>query len=145
VATFSASGALNGTPAAYTFNANATSSLNAGTTYYLRFAYAGADEVNWIRTNTDFSSTTPGFLNPVDAAYPAGTPFYYRATTGDGFTDFRATIGGFSITANAVSAIPEPGTYAAFAGAATLVAGFVVRWRRARNKTAPTPAEVAGV
>ena len=52
----------------------------------------------------------------------------YRSLTSGGFTNVQDTMGAFSITANAVSAIPEPSTYAVVLGA--LVLGFVALRRR---------------
>lgn len=136
--TFSTTGTLGSTPAAFTFNAGATPTLTAGTTYYLRFAYTGTDTVNWIKVNSNGNTGSGGVpaLSPVESLYSSitasgGEPnLSYRSVTSSGFTDGFDNIGGFSITA---SAIPEPSTYAAIFGAAALVGAVVVRRRRRRR------------
>jgi len=132
--TFTTTGALGATPAAFTFNAGATPTLTAGTTYYFRVAYTGTDTVNWIRANGTAISGSGGIppLSFIDSSFAAGQAITYRSVTSGGFTDLNNHIGAFSITANAVSAVPEPSTYAALAGALALAAAFFVRRRRAR-------------
>ncbi len=132
LATFSTSGTLTSTPTAYNFTANAASDLDFGTTYYLRLAYTGPDDVNWIRTDTTDTLINNSNMFPVISTHPDGTLFYFRSITDESFTDYYGAIGGFSITANAVSAVPEPGAVAALAGGTALLAGFFVRWRRSR-------------
>jgi len=140
--TLSASGTLTGTPTAFTFNAGAAPMLTAGATYYFRFAYTGGDTVNWIKLSTG-SSTGSGGIPPlaaVDALYTytegevGGAAVSFRTVSGGGFSDGYDHIGGFSITAAAASAIPEPSTYAALFGAAALAGAAAWRLRRSRDR-----------
>lgn len=143
---FSTTGTLSSTESAYTFTPGATPTLAANTTYYYRVAYTGGDTANWILsggTSYTGSGSTPS-LTFIDSAFAANTLITYRSVTIGGsssggsssagplYTDNYGNVGAFSITASAVSAIPEPSTYAAIAGALTLAAAIVVRRRRGK-------------
>lgn len=146
--TFSATGTLNSTASAYSFTSGATPTLAANTTYYFRVAYTGSDAANWIASAANGTGATGsgGFVFvPVTGALLSTSNGYggvftsavtYRSLTSGGFTNVQDTMGAFSITANAVSAIPEPSTYAALAGAATLAAAFYVRRRKNHSPSA---------
>ena len=146
--TFSATGTLSGTEAAYNFTSGATPTLAANTTYYFRVAYTGTDTANWIAAAANGTGATGsgGFVFvPVSGALLSTSNGYggvftsavtYRSLTSGGFTNVQDTLGAFSITATAVSAIPEPSTYAALAGAATLAAALYVRRRKNRSPSA---------
>ena len=144
--TFSTTGTLSGTESAYTFTPSATPTLAANTTYYYRVAYTGADTANWILSGGSTftgSGSTPS-LTFIDSAFAANTFITYRSVTNGGsssgssvplYNDYYGNMGAFSITASAVSAIPEPSTYAAIAGALTLIGALVVRRRQNRTPT----------
>ncbi|MEY2878843.1 MAG: hypothetical protein RLZZ15_1223 [Verrucomicrobiota bacterium] len=136
--TFSATGTLNPTEAAYNFTSGATPTLAANTTYYFRVAYTGTDTANWILTGGSAftgSGSTPS-LSFISSAFGADTLITYRSVaSGAGSNDY-GNMGAFSITASAVSAVPEPSTYAALAGGLTLAAALYVRRRQARAPSA---------
>lgn len=146
--TFSATGTLNSTAAAYSFTSGASLTLAADTTYYFRVAYTGNDTANWIASaaNGTGSTGSGGFVFvPVSGALLSTSNGYggvltsavtYRSLTSGGFTNVQDAMGAFSITASAVSAIPEPSTYAALAGAVTLAAALYVRRRKDRTPAA---------
>jgi hypothetical protein len=100
----------------------------------------GANELDWIKTTAGSATLTVTDFLPVTSIYDAGTLFIYRQTDATSFTDGWTNIGGFSITANAVSVIPEPGAVAAIAGGLALLAGFIVRWRRHPKIASPAAA-----
>ena len=141
--TFSTTGTLSGTETAYNFTSGATPTLAANTTYYFRVAYTGTDTANWIKTGGSAfsgSGSTPS-LTFIDSAFAANTLLTYRSVTNVGgsgvtYSNDYGNLGAFSITASAVSAIPEPSTYAAIAGALTLVGAILVRRRQPRPPTA---------
>lgn len=141
--TFSTTGTLSGTETAYNFTSGATPTLAANTTYYFRVAYTGTDTANWILTGGSAftgSGSTPS-LTFIDSAFAANTLLTYRSVTNVGgsgvtYSNDYGNLGAFSITATAVSAIPEPSTYAAIAGALTLVGAILVRRRQHRTPTA---------
>lgn len=142
---FSTTGTLSGTESAYTFTPSATPTLAANTTYYYRVAYTGGDTANWILTGGSAysgSGSTPS-LTFIDSAFAANTLITYRSVSagdssgggsspGPAYSNDYGNLGAFSITATAVTAIPEPSTYAAIAGALTLAAAIVVRRRRGK-------------
>lgn len=136
--TFSATGTLNGTGTAYSFASGATPTLTANTTYYYRVAYNGTDTANWILTGGSASTGSGGTpaLTYISSSFAPNTMITYRSVTGTGLTDGYGNMGAFSITANAVSAIPEPSTYAAIAGALTLVGAIFVRRRQRCSRPA---------
>lgn len=143
--TLSAAGSLSGSETAYNFTAGSAPTLTANTTYYLNIAYAGTDTANWILSASQGSSASTGsggfVFIPVSGALVSGLNGYggvtisnitYRSLTSGSFADLDTTIGAFSITAAAVSAVPEPSTYAALAGLGALVAVICVRRRQSR-------------
>lgn len=135
--TFSTTGTLSGTETAYNFTTGATPTLAANTTYYFRVAYTGTDTANWIKTGGSAftgSGSTPS-LTFIDSAFAANTLLTYRSVASGGFSNDYGNLGAFSITANAVSAIPEPSTYAALAGGLTLAAALYVRRRQNRSRS----------
>jgi hypothetical protein len=135
--TFSATGTLSGTESAYSFTSGATPTLAANTTYYFRVAYTGTDTANWIKTGGSAftgSGSTPS-LTFIDSAFAANTLLTYRSVASGEFSNDYGNLGAFSITASAVSAIPEPSTYAALAGGLTLAAALYVRRRQNRSRS----------
>ncbi len=140
--TFSTTGTLSGTETAYNFTTGATPTLAANTTYYFRVAYTGTDTANWIKTGgSAFSgSGSAPSLTFIDSAFAANTTITYRSVTDVGgsgitFSNDYGNLGAFSITASAVSAIPEPSTYAAIAGSLTLAGALYVRRRQNRSRS----------
>ncbi len=146
--TFSTTGTLSGSDVVYSFSSGATPTLAANTTYYLRVGYNGANTANWIATSgggVGVNNYGAFVFNPVSGAVFGGTagygglnadPITYRSLTSGGFNDSEATMGGFSLTASAVSVIPEPAAYASLVGAVTLAAALFVR-RRRQNSSGP--------
>lgn len=145
LATFTGSGTLGATPTVFTFNAGSSATLTANTTYYLYLGFDSASSVNWIRTSIasaggagSGSGTVSGgtTLNPTFGTLAATDTVSFRSfqSNSGGVTivdQSQSNFAGFSITASAVSAIPEPSTYAALGGAAALVVALIVRRRRA--------------
>ncbi|MBI3886460.1 MAG: PEP-CTERM sorting domain-containing protein [Opitutae bacterium] len=132
--TFATTGTLSGTETAYNFASGTSATYLGGTTYYFRVAYTGTGTANWIKP-TDGGFTGSGGIPPltfIDSALVDGPDISYRSLTSGGFTDSFNNIGAFSITATAVSAVPEPSTYAAIFGAVVLLGAVVARRRRAR-------------
>lgn len=133
--TFTTTGTLTATPTAHTFSSAANTTLSQASTYYLRVVYSGSDTASWIRTSGNAygiggSTNYGGGVPSLTAAYnPGDQKIYYRTVTSGGFTDFgtSGTNMGVALTA---TAIPEPGTAAALAGAAALVVALVIRRRR---------------
>jgi hypothetical protein len=133
--TFATTGTLGSTETAYSFTSGATATLTANTTYYFRVAYTGTDTANWIKTGSSAftgSGSTPS-LTFIDSAFAANTLLTYRSVASGAFSNDYGNLGAFSITASAVSAIPEPSTYAALAGGLTLAAALYVRRRQNRS------------
>jgi hypothetical protein len=153
--TFSSTGLLGETGLARTFTPNATvniPSISSGSfgsesgsgpsffTYYLRVAYTGTDTANWILAGNAGTPYSGSGSSPTFSAF-RGTldpseVISYRSVTSEGYENDFATLGAFSITATAVTAVPEPATYAGIIGAATLAVALVVRRRRNRAPTA---------
>jgi hypothetical protein len=135
--TFAATGTLSSTETAYNFTTGATPTLAANTTYYFRVAYTGTDTANWILTGGSAfsgSGSTPS-LTFINSAFAANTLITYRSVASGDFSNDYGNLGAFSITASAVSAIPEPSTYAALAGGLTLAAALYVRRRQNRSRS----------
>lgn len=110
-------------------------SLTAGTTYYLAFTYNDG-LMEWDKTTAaTYGYDYPGDI-PVTDIVGNGTPLVYYTITAGGVTGFYDNVGGFAIMANALTAIPEPATGGALAGAAVLAAALFVRSRR-RHSTHP--------
>jgi hypothetical protein len=138
LASFSLSGTLNSTPTVYTFNAESTPALTAGATYYLQLGYTGSATVNWILTTSagqsgvGFFSGSGGIppLTPVNSTLSPSEFVTFRQLTAGGSSDDYQQVGGFSVTAEAMSAVPEPATYGLVMGAAALLAGLIARRRR---------------
>jgi hypothetical protein len=136
--TFTTTGTLSSTETAYSFTSGATPTLAANTTYYFRFAYTGTDTANWIQTGGGAftgSGSTPS-LTFINSAFAANTLITYRSVASGDFSNEYGNLGAFSITASAVSAIPEPSTYAAIAGALTLVGALIIRRRKVASPSA---------
>lgn len=137
---FSSASTLVGTETAYTFSPSAVVSLVADTTYYIRVGYTGTGTANWILAGNpgvpDFGSGSGPTFGAIFTTENPGTTISYRAVTSSGFSNEFATVGAFSITATAISAVPEPATYAGIVGAATLAAALMVRRRRNRAPAA---------
>lgn len=122
------------TPMAYTFQANSTPTFTAGATYYLTVSYSGPSSatMEWGKTTADsYGYAYPGDL-PITSIVPLGTPLVYYKITSGGVQNFYDNVGGFSITANDLTAIPEPAASATAAAGAILAAILWVRRRRHR-------------
>ncbi len=111
----------------HTFAATSSPTFTAGTTYYLGLTYFGLDPLTWNATD---SSVGAMGAYPVNDTFSNGTAFSYYGIGTQGVNPNTYQIGGFSITAAAVTAIPEPATTVAFAAGAVLAAALWVRWRR---------------
>ena len=131
---FSATGTLSGTESAYTFSRSAAVSLVGDTTYYFRVGYTGAGTANWIMAGNpgtpDFGSGSGPTWGAIITTENPSDAISYRSVTSSGFSNDIATVGAFSITATAVSAVPEPAAFASLIGVATLGAALFVRRRR---------------
>lgn len=153
--TFTATGTLSTTPTAFTFTASSSTTLSANTTYYLRVT-GGNDTgfINWVKSSiasggggggeggstgsggeTGSTFNEFGSLVPLTSSLDPGSTLSFReiqsGSGGVSALDYAVgSLGGISITANAVSAVPEPGTYAAIAGAVALGAAAIARRRR---------------
>ncbi len=146
VAIFSGSGTLSGTASVFTFNASSSSTLAANTTYYLYLGFNSATDINWIRASVvgeggsglgafgDAGGSGGGGFNPITGTIATttstGTFRFFVSGYGTTAERFGANFPGISITASAMSAVPEPSTYAAICGAGALVAAIVIRRRR---------------
>ncbi len=111
--------------------------LNADTTYYLSI-YKPINPYSGIFWGAPEWSGGPVDGDPdfVSALYDNGTQLPFYKITADGVTEHYGVIGGFSLTATAVSAVPEPATAAAILGGSVLAAALWVR-RRRKNIAAP--------
>lgn len=128
-----------------TFMPLSSPTLNADTTYYLSVyqptnPYAS---VGW--GMPEWSGLVDGPLSdPIAGLYDNGTQLPYYKVTADGGTEHYGVIGGFSLTATAVSAVPEPATAAVILGGSVLAAALCVRRRRkniaaTRESSPPQP------
>jgi len=113
----------------HTFTATSSPTLEAGKTYYLGATYFGTHTLAWNLTTQDPTGSGPVVVGDT---YEDGTTFSYYLLTasGGGTTQLIDQVGGFSITAAAISAVPEPATTTALAAGAVLTAALWVRWRR---------------
>lgn len=137
---FVGSGTIASTPTAYTFNATSTVTLSANTTYYLIFGYNGTGSLDWVRENSLDNGAASASLTPLTTPVGDGAYITYRVLGSSSFSDHSDQTGGFSITANAISAVPEPAAYAAIVGAITIALGLGVRWQRHRRRlVVPSP------
>jgi PEP-CTERM putative exosortase interaction domain len=128
VASFASIGDITSTLGIHTFTATSSLTLEADTTYYFGVSYFGSHTFAWNATSNDPTGIGPLYVSDT---FLDGTTFsYYVINTGSLFTD--VVVGGFSITAAAVSAVPEPATTAVLAAGAVLAAALWVRWRRRR-------------
>jgi hypothetical protein len=129
VTTFFATGSIASNQAIYTFSPSSSPTLLPHTTYYLGVTYVGTDSVDWNETGMDNFAAVDGALTDT---FPDGTDFNYFIVGDGGFDTLQGNIGGFSITASAVSAIPEPAAVGAIAALCVLALALLVRWRRSR-------------
>ena len=72
--------------------------------------------------------------NPVTNLVGDGTPLVYYKITSTGVQSFYDNVGGFTIAANAVTAIPEPASVGAIAGLGVLATAAWVRRRRVAGR-----------
>jgi hypothetical protein len=130
VTSFVSTGTATSTLGIHTFTATSSPILEADTTYYLGLTYFGTDTLAWNAT-----IGTPVGSGPVDLSdtYQDGVMFNFYVLNAGVKTDYATQLGGFSITAAAVSAVPEPATTTALAAGAVLTAALWVRWRRRRD------------
>lgn len=129
VASFASTGTATSTLGIHTFSATSSAVLDAHTTYYLGVSYFGDNTLSWNAT-----IGTPVGSGPVDLndTYNDGVRFNFYVLNAGVKTDKTDQLGGFSITAAAASAIPEPATTTALAAGGVLTAALWVRWRRRR-------------
>ncbi len=126
VASFASTGDITTTLGIHTFAATSSLILEADTTYYFGVTYFGPHTFAWNATSSTTTGIGPLYVNDT---FLDGTTFsYYVINTGVSL--FTNVVGGFSITAAAVSAVPEPATTAVLAAGAVLAAALWVRWRR---------------
>ncbi len=128
----SPSGVLSRTPYSRHFSASSTAIFNAGVTYYLALSYSGPGNMEWVKmTNDSFGHTFPGDI-PVTSLVGDSDPLVFYRVTAGGVEGFYDNVGGFSIAANVISAIPEPATVGAVAASGVLALALFVRWRSRR-------------
>lgn len=127
-----------------TYTALSLPTLNADTTYYLS-VHKPINPYSFILWGMPSGSPIDSPLfGPITGLYDNGTQFPFYKVTADGVTDHYGVIGGFSLTATAVSAIPEPATAAVILGGSVLAAALWVRRRRknaavTRESSPPQP------
>ena len=112
--------------------------LNADTTYYLSI-YKPINPYSSILWGMPVWSGDPvdgPALDYIAGLYDNGTQLPFYKVTADGVTGHYGVIGGFSLTATAVSAVPEPATAAVILGGSVAAAALWVR-RRRKNIAAP--------
>jgi hypothetical protein len=111
-----------------TFSGSGSVTLAAGTTYYLKLS---ADSVPTSGNNYFAVPVTNSTGQTGLSSWTIGDSSSY----GNGsFYNASFSLPSFSVQATEVSAVPEPSTYAAIAGAAML--GFAA-WRRRNRKNSP--------
>ncbi len=115
----------------HTFTATSSPTLEAGRDYYLGVTFFGPHTLAWNLTAEDPTGSGPVV---VADTYEDGTTFsyYLLSAGGGGTTRLIEQVGGFSITAAAITAVPEPATTTALAAGAVLTAALWIRWRRRR-------------
>jgi len=128
VASFASIGDITSTLGIHTFTATSSLTLEADTTYYFGVSYFGSHTFAWDATSNTATGIGPLYVNDT---FPDGTMLSYYVIN-NGASLFSHVVGGFSITAAAVGAVPEPATTAALAAGAVLAAALWVRWRRRR-------------
>lgn len=136
--TFPSTGTISTSAAVLTFTAGSSPTLAANTTYYLGVTATGATDVNWLTTTGSTNPQTYTADLPVTTTYANGTAFVYHSLTSSGTSNLYDNMGGYSITANAVSAIPEPASFAAVAAVSMLALALVVSRRRRTGSPAAT-------
>ena len=132
-------------PLSYNFLANSAPTFTAGQTYYLAIANpTGNSSWAWLATGND--STGVPYLDddPITTLVSNGTELVYHHLTSGGLTHHYENLGGFSITATSVSAVPEPTTVSALAGAAVLAVALFVRGRRRQSTVANDDSRTTG-
>ncbi len=127
VASFASTGNITSTLGIYTFSATTSLTLEADTTYYFGVSYFGTHSFAWNATTGSATGSGPVYVNDT---FEDGTTFTYYVLNAGGAPLATGIVGGFSITASAVSAVPEPATTTALAAGAVLAAALWVRWRR---------------
>lgn len=129
VASFAATGNITTSLGIYTFTATTSLTLEADTTYYFGVSYFGSHTFMWDATTGSVTGSGPLYVNDT---FGDGTTFSYYVLNAGGTTSSFEILGGFSITAAAINAVPEPATTTAIAAGAVLAAALWVRWRRGR-------------
>gem|GEM_PF-1772725 len=136
-----------GVATTFTFHPDSPTVFNSGVTYYLRMAYVGAGELQWLSRLSD-SGNSPAESNPPSSAGPppgggpspggtdvtltplmalnAGGFLTFRHAYDNSYTDEKGPYQ-LSITAHAV---PEPTSFAMIVGGLTLGAALLFRLRR---------------
>lgn len=116
-----------------TFTPLSSPTLNPDTTYFLS-VYKPINPysaITWGMPSGSLADSPLGF-DPITGLHDNGTRFPFHKVTADGVTNHYDIIGGFSLTATAVSAIPEPATTAVILGGGVLAAALWVRRRRTK-------------
>lgn len=128
----SLSGDVSRTPYSHHFSASSTAIFAAGVTYYLALSYSGPGNMEWVKMTSDsYGHTFPGDM-PITSLVGDSDPLVFYKVTAGGVEGFYDNVGGFSIAANVISAIPEPATVGAVAASGVLALALFVRWRRRR-------------
>ena len=129
--TFAASNGYPNGGGIVTFTPLSSPTLNADTTYFLS-VYKPINPysaITWGMPSGSPADSPLGF-DPITGLHDNGTRFPFHKVTADGVTNHYDIIGGFSLTATAVSAIPEPATTAVILGGSVIAAARWVRRRR---------------
>lgn len=116
-----------------TFTPLSSPTLNSDTTYFLS-VYKPINPysaITWGMPSGSPADSPLGF-DPITGLHDNGTRFPFHKVTADGVTNHYDIIGGFSLTATAVSAIPEPATTAVILGGSMIAAALWVRRRRTK-------------
>lgn len=117
-----------------TFTPLSSPTLNADTTYYLS-AYKPINpysSISWSIPDWSGSPVDGPSPDPIAGLLDDGTRLPFYIVTADGVTEHYGVGGGFSLTATAVSAVPEPATTAVILGGSVLAAALWVRRRRTK-------------
>ncbi len=132
--TFAAFGGYPNGGGNVTFTPLSFPTLNADTTYYLS-AYKPINpysSISWVMPEWLGDPVDGPSSDPIAGLYDNGTQLPFYKVTADGVTEHYGVVGGFSLTATAVSAVPEPATTAVILGGCVLAAALWVRRRRSK-------------
>lgn len=123
----------------YHYSADAAPTFTGGVTYYLGITYVGTGILEWdLNFDDHYNLPYPGDI-PLTSIVGNSDPLVFYKVTAAGVENFYDNVGGFSITANVVSAIPEPAAVAVLAASSVLALALFVRWRRRHTTVSAEP------